>query len=125
MTLFRCAMMSAGIFNHRTATEQIEGICLRLFDTWCETRNVTSLAFLLHCWPLVSVEPASLKQLSDTLGELRKSHGGAVSDDQSRLLMELDDRIEDMRLFGPASHGNGRDRAWATSKLLQVCRIER
>jgi hypothetical protein len=116
--------MSADLFNQRTATEQIECICLRLFDSWCETRNTTSLAFLLHCWPLVSIEPSSLKQLSETLGELRKSHGTAVSDDQSRLLIELDERIEDMRLYGPASHDNGRDRAWATSKLLQLCRIE-
>jgi hypothetical protein len=116
--------MSADLFNHRTATEQIECLCLRLFDSWCETRNATSLAFLLHCWPLVSVEPASLKQLSDTLGELRKSHGCAVSDDQSRLLIELDERIEDMQLHAPASHDNSRDRTWAASKLLQLCGIE-
>jgi hypothetical protein len=111
-------------FNHKNATEQIECLCLRLFDSWCETRNATSLAFLLHRWPLVSVEPAALKQLADTLGELRKSHGCAVNDDQSKLLTELDERIEDMQLHGTASHDNSRGSAWAASKVLQLCRME-
>jgi hypothetical protein len=114
-------MMSADLFNHKTATERIERICSRLFDTWCESRNVTSLAFLLHCWPLISVEPASLKQLSDTLGELRRSHGTALSDDQSNLLTELEERIEDMRWYEPSSHAD-RDRAWAVSKVVQLFR---
>jgi hypothetical protein len=117
------AMMNADLFNHRSASEQIEGICLRLFDTWCETRNLTPLAFLMHCWPLISVETSSLKHLSDTLGELRRSHGAAVGDNEAGLLLELEERIEEMRLHTTGGHDDRIERMWASSKVEQLCRL--
>ena len=119
--------MSADLFNHGAAVGQIEGICSRLFDAWCETRNITFLTFLLHCWPLISVEPAALRQLSNTLGELRKSHGGALNEEQTNLLVELEQHVKDLQVHAPEHYAvdrQGRDRAWVTSKLLRLCRIE-
>ena len=116
-------MMNADLFNHRTASEQIEGICLRLFDTWCETRNLTPLAFLMHCWPLITVETSSLKHLSDTLGELRRSHGAAVGDNEAGLLLELEERIEEMRLHATGGRDDRIERIWASSKVEQLCRL--
>ena len=38
--------MSADSSDSKPATDQIDAICLRLFDSWCDTRNVISLTFL-------------------------------------------------------------------------------
>ncbi|QIE27054.1 hypothetical protein SBC1_36700 (plasmid) [Caballeronia sp. SBC1] len=119
--------MSAGSFDPQPAAEQIDAICLRLFDSWCDTRNVISLTFLLRCWPLISMDAASLRQLGTTLGELQELHGDVLAEEQADLLAELKQRIDDLQVHGPevrAIARHNRDRAWATSKLLRLCRIE-
>ena len=119
--------MSADSFDPKPTAEQIDAICLRLFDSWCNSRNVISLTFLLRCWPLISMDAASLRQLCNTLGELRESHGNALDEEQAELLVELKQRIDDLQLHGPEDRAivrYSRDRAWATSKLLRLCRIE-
>jgi hypothetical protein len=119
--------MSADSFDPKLAAEQIDAICLRLFDSWCDTRNVVSLTFLLRCWPLISMDAASLRQLRHTLGELQELHGNVLAEEQAELLVELNQRIGDLQVNGAedrASVRHNRDRAWATSKLLRLCRIE-
>jgi hypothetical protein len=119
--------MSADSFDPKLAAEQIDAICLRLFDSWCDTRNVISLTFLLRCWPLTSMDAASLRQLCHTLGELQELHGNVLAEEQAELLVELKHRIDDLRVDGPGDRAivrHSRDRAWATSKLLRLCRIE-
>jgi hypothetical protein len=119
--------MSADSFDPKLAAEQIDEICLRLFDSWCDTRNVISLTFLLRCWPLISMDAASLRQLRHTLGELQESHGNILAEEQAQLLVELKQRIDDLQVHGPedgAMVRHSRDRAWATSKLLRLCRVE-
>ena len=119
--------MSADSFDPKPAADQIDAICLRLFDSWCDTRNVISLTFLLRCWPLISMDAASLRQLFDTLGELQESHGNAFAEEQAELLVELKQRIDDLQVHGTDDRAiirHSRDRAWATSKLLRLCRIE-
>ena len=121
------AAMSADSFDPKPAAEQIDAICLRLFDSWCHSRNVISLTFLLRCWPLISLDSASLRQLGDTLGELRESHGNVLDETQAELLVELKQRIDDLQVHAPDDRAmvrQSRDRAWATSKLLRLCRIE-
>ena len=119
--------MSADSFDPKPAAEQIDAICLRLFDSWCDTRNVISLTFLLRCWPLISMDGASLRQLCNTLGELQESHGSVLAEEQVGLLVELKQRIDDLQVHAPEDRAivrQSRDRAWATSKLLRLCRIE-
>jgi hypothetical protein len=119
--------MSADSFDSKLAAEQIDAICLRLFDSWCDSRNVISLTFLLRCWPLISMEAAALRQLRNTLGELQESHGNVLAEEQDKLLVELIHRIDDLQAHGPEDRAkvrHSRDRAWATSKLLRIFRIE-
>ena len=118
--------MSAGSFDPKPAAEQIDALCLRLFDSWCDTRNVISLTFLLRCWPLINMDAASLKQLGTTLGELQEFHGDVLAEEQVELLAELKQRIDDLQVHGPEHRAivrHNRDRAWATSKLLRLCKI--
>ncbi|AXE95103.1 hypothetical protein ACTJLC_15665 [Paraburkholderia sp. 22099] len=64
--------------DHDDAVAQVNSACLRLFDTWCESRSVIPLGYLLHCWPLPDNQPASLRRLADGLRELSRAHPGAL-----------------------------------------------
>ena len=85
------------------AVEHIHTICLRLFDSWCENRNVIPLAYLMHCWPLINSGPISIRRLADTMWELRKFHAETLDVDESGVLCDLADCIDEIlgNSFGP------------------------
>ncbi|MBC8746576.1 hypothetical protein OKW43_007206 [Paraburkholderia sp. WC7.3g] len=66
--------MIADFLDRRRRLQEIDRICLRLFDTWCEARSLTPLAYLLCCWPLRDSHPAAIRRLQQTLKELRRYH---------------------------------------------------
>lgn len=68
---------------------EIEGICMRLFDTWCEQRSVLPLAYLMHAWPLVEHTENSLKRLSQSLGELILFHSKIISRIDRELILRV------------------------------------
>ncbi|MBB5496692.1 hypothetical protein [Paraburkholderia sp. MM5384-R2] len=78
--------------------EQIDVICLRLFDTWCETRSVTSLAYLMHCWPLIDGTTNALRRLGETMRELRRNHAEQIDEYDFRALCEVADLIDELTL---------------------------
>ena len=80
--------------------EYINSMCLRLFDSWCESRSVTPLGYLLHCWPLVDSGPKAIRRLGETLRELRKSHADALDRDTSQVLRELADCVDEILVYG-------------------------
>jgi hypothetical protein len=82
--------------ERENAVEQINSICMRLFDTWCEHRSVTPLVYLLHCWPLMDSEPASIRRLGETLWELRKTHTETIGAVPARALFELADWVDEI-----------------------------
>jgi hypothetical protein len=88
--------------ERENAVEQINSICMRLFDTWCEHRSVTSLAYLLHCWPLTDSEPSSIRRLGETLWELRKTHDESLGGDVVRILLDLADWVDEILLHASA-----------------------
>lgn len=87
--------------ERENAVEHINSICMCLFDTWCEQRRAQPLGYLLHCWPLMDSQPASIRRLRDTLSELRKMHVETISPEEVRALIELADRADEILL--PAS----------------------
>ena len=82
--------------ERENAVERINTICMRLFDLWCEHRSVTPLTYLLHCWPLMDSEPASIRRLRETLSELRKTHLDAISAGATHELFELADCADEI-----------------------------
>lgn len=88
--------------ERENAVEQINSICMHLFDTWCEHRCVTSLAYLLHCWPLTDSEPSTIRRLGETLWELRKAHAESLSGDVVRRLLDLADWVDEILLHAAA-----------------------
>ncbi|MGP8431881.1 hypothetical protein ACT2FY_00630 [Paraburkholderia fungorum] len=65
--------MSKIIAQHTDEVERINSICLSLFDMWCENRSLVPLCYLMHCWPLSRVDLAAVRQLGETMHELKVS----------------------------------------------------
>ncbi|MPW22621.1 hypothetical protein GCT13_38875 [Paraburkholderia sp. CNPSo 3157] len=76
--------------------EQINLICLRMFDTWCKARNVTALTYLMHCWPMIDSTPAALRCLGETMRKLRRYHTDQLDENGFRALCEMADMIDDL-----------------------------
>jgi hypothetical protein len=67
----------------------IDELCTSLFDLWCERRSLIPLAYLMHSWPILTVDPFVFKRLSDTLNELVKFHRDALTGLECKLACEL------------------------------------
>lgn len=76
--------------------QHVDALCMRLFDTWCDTRSVKPLAYLLKAWPLRNGEPATIRGLSDVLHNLRNQHPNALTVEMTDILPELADCIEEL-----------------------------
>jgi hypothetical protein len=87
--------------ERENAIEQVNSICMRLFDTWCETRGVTPLAYLMHCWPMIDVTPVGLRRVGDTMRDLRRYHSDQLDEDSFLALCEMAELIDEL-VEGPA-----------------------
>jgi hypothetical protein len=96
-------MISEGrdLGDRKARVQQINTICLRLFDTWCESRNLTPLAYLMHCWPLLDCGAGTIRRVQETMKDLRRNHADKLDfhalsalGELARSLDELIDRAE-------------------------------
>ncbi|ASL47793.1 hypothetical protein bAD24_III10380 [Burkholderia sp. AD24] len=67
----------------------IDELCTSLFDLWCERRSLIPLAFLMHSWPILAVDPFVFRRLSDTLDELVKFHRDSLTGIECKLACEV------------------------------------
>ena len=81
--------------------QDVDTICMRLFDTWCESRNLTPLAYLMHCWPLSDNRAGTIRRLQESMKDLRHNHADKLDlyalsalGELARSLDELIDRAE-------------------------------
>jgi hypothetical protein len=88
--------MIAYLSERENVVEQVNDICMRLFDNWCDTRSVTPLAYLMHCWPMSDSKPAALRRLGESLGDLRRHHADQIDAHDFRSLCEIANLIEDL-----------------------------
>ncbi|WP_027802365.1 hypothetical protein [Paraburkholderia dilworthii] len=88
--------MIAYLSERENIVEQVNAICLRLFDTWCETRSVTPLAYLMHCWPLVDSTPDALRRLREAMHDLRRYHADQMDDRCFQTLCEMADLLDEL-----------------------------
>jgi hypothetical protein len=57
----------------------IDDLCLRLFDRWCECRELLPLSYLLHVWPISDAQAHRLRKMQDTIDELLTSNRTTLS----------------------------------------------
>lgn len=85
----------------KAGVQDVNTICMRLFDTWCESRNLTPLAYLMHCWPLPDSRTGTIRRLQESMKDLRRNHADKLDlyalsalGELARSLDELIDRAE-------------------------------
>lgn len=59
--------------------EEIETLCFRLFDGWCERRSIIPLAYLMYAWPILTSDGFSNKRIETTLRELQQFHPDSLT----------------------------------------------
>lgn len=92
-------MPLAYLSERENIVEQINSICMSLFETWCQTRNVTALAYLMHCWPMIDSTPTTLRRLGESMRDLRRYHAGQLDKEAFQALCDIAELIDD--LIGP------------------------
>ena len=85
----------------KARVQDVNTICMRLFDRWCECRNLTPLAYLMHCWPLLDSRADTIRRLQESMKDLRRNHADKLDlyalsalGELARSLDELIDRAE-------------------------------
>lgn len=67
-------------------TNEIEHLCLQLFDRWCKQRSVIPLAYLMHAWPVCVSDTWARVRLLSTLRELRQFHSCSLQPDDHQAI---------------------------------------
>ncbi|MGF6266130.1 MULTISPECIES: hypothetical protein [Paraburkholderia] len=88
--------MIADFLDRRRRLQEIDRICQRLFETWCEARSLTPLTYLLFCWPLRDTRPVAIRRLQQTLKELRRDHAEGFDAGTFVALDQLVDRLDEL-----------------------------
>jgi hypothetical protein len=88
--------MIAYLSERENIVEQVNAICLRLFDAWCELRSVTPLAYLMHCWPMIDSTPQAVRRIGETMRDLRRYHADQLDDDDFQVLCEMADLLDEL-----------------------------
>jgi hypothetical protein len=66
--------------------KDLNDLCTRLFDAFCERRSVIPLAYLMHSWPLLDLNPSSRRRLRDDLVDLQRWHFGELLEGEQVLI---------------------------------------
>jgi hypothetical protein len=75
--------------SRQKVADELNELCLELFDGWCERRCVIPLAYLMHGWPLLDATPWSFNRLHDNLLDLECWHLDDLSDEDSETIRYL------------------------------------
>jgi hypothetical protein len=88
--------MVSYLLDRKVRVEEVNTICLRLFDAWCETRSVTPLVYLMHCWPMSDSCAGAMRRLRETMVDLRRYHPDTLDVYTEATLSELGDCLDEL-----------------------------
>ncbi|WP_207005673.1 hypothetical protein [Trinickia mobilis] len=77
------------IFLAQVDAEEMEQLCLRLFDGWCERRSVIPLAYLMHAWPILTTSRLAGIRLQSALQDLQQFHSSSLTQDDHRIIEQV------------------------------------
>jgi hypothetical protein len=75
--------------SRKEQVDEVETLCLRLFDAWCESRSLMPLTYLMHCWPMPHRCAGAIRRLHETITDLRHYHADWLDVHTSATLGEL------------------------------------
>jgi hypothetical protein len=64
--------------------DELERLCLPLFDRWCERKSVLPLAYLMSAWPIIS-----LSRLLHALRALLQYHPQTLTPDEYQVVAQI------------------------------------
>ncbi|MFT0172208.1 hypothetical protein ACLKMY_24910 [Paraburkholderia mimosarum] len=76
-------------FAEPDSLEDIDRLCIQLFDNWCERRSVLPLAWLMHAWPILKAAPLAMTRLLNSLHELREFHPDALGEEDHQVIEQV------------------------------------
>jgi hypothetical protein len=79
--------------SRQKIADELNELCLALFDGWCERRCVIPLAYLLHGWPLVDATQWSFNRLRDNLRDLECWHLSDLTVEDSKTIRNVLGRL--------------------------------
>ncbi|MFP6561835.1 hypothetical protein WJ542_26540 [Paraburkholderia sp. B3] len=81
--------MDSWPLDRKERVDEVETLCLRLFDAWCESRSLVPLTYLMHCWPMPHRCAGAMRRLYETVTDLRRYHSDWLDMQTSATLGEL------------------------------------
>ncbi|SDG43097.1 hypothetical protein [Paraburkholderia phenazinium] len=78
--------MASALEERSDAAEEIEDLCIALFDRWCERRCMVPLAYLMHTWPIAGASPQLIDRLTSTLRDLVIYHADTLDAEDRALI---------------------------------------
>jgi hypothetical protein len=88
--------MISEVVDRNARVQEVNTICMRLFDAWCEARNLTPLAYLMHCWPLSDSRAGTIRRLQETMKDLRRNHADKLDLYALSVLGELASSLDEL-----------------------------
>jgi hypothetical protein len=71
-------------------TNEMEDLCLQLFDRWCGQRSIVPLTYLMHAWPIYMNDSRARDRLVGTLRELPQFHSTELSTGDHQAIERLE-----------------------------------
>ncbi|WP_027797404.1 hypothetical protein [Paraburkholderia acidipaludis] len=81
--------MDSWLLDRKERVDEVETLCLRLFDAWCESRSLMPLTYLMHGWPMPHCCAGAMRHLYETITDLRHYHADWLDAHTSATLGEL------------------------------------
>ncbi|WP_206996909.1 hypothetical protein [Trinickia mobilis] len=77
------------IYSKQDDAEEMDRLCLYLFDGWCERRRVIPLAYLMHAWPILTTDRLARIRLQSALQDLQQFHSDSLTQDDHRIIEQV------------------------------------
>ncbi|NPT62256.1 hypothetical protein [Paraburkholderia elongata] len=94
--------MSKNAIQATATFDEIESLCIHLFDIWCERRSVVPLTYLMQSWPMPTLSSLVVTRLVGGFQDLLRFHAASLAADETELLESVIALVDELRR-GPFS----------------------
>jgi hypothetical protein len=78
--------MSTNAIQATATFDEIESLCIHLFDIWCERRSVVPLTYLMQSWPMPTLSSLVVTRLVGGFQDLLRFHAASLAAGETELL---------------------------------------
>ncbi|MHB9841768.1 hypothetical protein Q8F57_044040 [Paraburkholderia terrae] len=89
LSLVRAGAEKSKGIEDSSMRNQVDELCIALFDRWCERREITPLIYLLYAWPFFASTPQPVRTVLAALDDLSRFHREALDDGDQELIARV------------------------------------